>query len=141
MHLEEIAFLDGRVLRESRRDDTLPSVGGDGRPSILGVGPFKFTCLDPFRKWRVEYDGDAYDGTVQQQIAREFNVYADAEPCDIPRLAVAYDVEITMTAPASASRTASTSPIAPSESTGTKPSRSRSARPVPTITAPSATRG
>ena len=94
------AFADGRVLRESTRGATLPAVGADGRANILGVGPFSFTCLEPFRKWRVTYDGEAYDGSVQQQMAREFGIYADTGPYDFPRVPVAYDVEITMAAPA-----------------------------------------
>ena len=43
--------------------------------------------------------------------------------------------------PASASRTASTSPTVPSACTGKRSSRSKSARPAPTITAPSAAPG
>jgi prepilin-type processing-associated H-X9-DG protein len=94
------AFADGRVLRESTRANTLPAIGPDGRSNILGVGPFTFTCLEPFRKWRVAYDGEAYEGSVQQQIGRTFGVYADAGPYDFPRVPVAYDVELTMAAPA-----------------------------------------
>ena len=94
------AFPDGRVLRESARGDTLASVGPDGLSNILGVGPFKFTCLEPFKTWRVQYDGEVYDGSVQQQIGQTFSVYADAGPYDHPRVPVAYDFEITMAAPA-----------------------------------------
>ena len=94
------AFPDGRVLRESTRGDTLPAIGADGRPNVLGVGPFSFTCLEPFRRWRIAYDGEAYDGTVQKQIDRSFGVYADGGPYDHPRVPVAYDVEIEMAAPA-----------------------------------------
>jgi prepilin-type processing-associated H-X9-DG protein len=94
------AFADGRVLRESTRADTRPSIAPDGRSNILGVGPFCFTCLEPFRKWRIAYDGEAYAGTVAQQIARQFCIYAEAGPYAHPRVPVAYDVEITMAAPA-----------------------------------------
>ena len=94
------AFADGRVLRESARGATLPSVGADGRSNILGVGPFKFTCLEPFKRWRIQFDGEAFDGSVQQQIAQTFSVYADAPKPDLPRVRVAYDVEIEMAAPA-----------------------------------------
>lgn len=94
------AFPDGRVLRESARAATLASVGPDGRSNILGAGPFSFTCLEPFRKWRIAYDGEAYDGSVRQQIAREFSIYADAGPHDHKRVPLAYEVEIEMAAPA-----------------------------------------
>lgn len=94
------AFPDGRVLRESRRAETRPSLGPDERAIVLGVGPFAFTCLEPFQRWRVEYSGEAYVGTVQQQITHAFAVYADAGPCDYARVPVAYEVELTMAAPA-----------------------------------------
>lgn len=94
------AFPDGRVLRESAREDTHPALGMDGRASILGVGPFAFTCLEPFRRWHVQYVGEAYAGTSAQQIAHEFGIYADAGPYDHRRVPVAYDIELTMAAPA-----------------------------------------
>jgi hypothetical protein len=95
-----VSFADGRVLRESTRAETRSPIGPDGRSNILGTGPFAFTCLDPFKTWRVAYDGAGYEGSVQQQIAREFSVYADAGPFDHPRTDFSYDVELTMVAPA-----------------------------------------
>ncbi len=95
-----IAFSDGRVLRESTRAATHAAIGPDGRSNILGTGPFTFTCLDPFKRWRVTYDGAGYEGTVQQQIARDFSVYAEGEPHAHPRSNFSYDVELTMVCPA-----------------------------------------
>lgn len=94
------AFADGRVLRESARANTRSAIGPDGRANVLGAGPFTFICIEPFHKWRVIYDGEAYEGSVQQQIAGRFGIYADAGPYDHPRVAVSYDIEITMAAPA-----------------------------------------
>ena len=71
------AFADGRVLRESARAPTLPSVGADGKASLLGAGGLQFRCIEPFRKWAVSYDGQAYDGAVEEQIRSEFAVFAD----------------------------------------------------------------
>jgi len=48
----------------------------------------------------VSYDGEAYDGSVQQQIAREFSIYADSGPYSFPRTPVSYEVELTMVVPA-----------------------------------------
>ena len=59
-----------------------------------------FRCIEPFRKWIVSYDGQAYEGSVQKQIAREFGVYADGPPCSYPRKPLAYEVELTMVTPA-----------------------------------------
>jgi hypothetical protein len=95
-----LAFADGRVLRESSRGRTWSSMGSDGRPNVLGAGPLVFRCLEPFRKWTVSYDGEAFEGTVAQQIAREFAVYADAGPYGFPRTSLSYEVELTMAVPA-----------------------------------------
>jgi hypothetical protein len=94
------AFADGRVLRESSRGETRPSMGPDGRANILGAGPLVFRCLEPFRRWAVSYDGEAFEGSVQQQIARQFAVYADAGPYSFPRTSLSYEVELTMVTPA-----------------------------------------
>jgi hypothetical protein len=94
------AFAGGRVLRESSRGRTRPAIGPDGRSNILGAGPLVFRCVEPFRKWVVSYDGEAFDGSVAQQIAREFAVYADAGPYSFPRAAITYEVELTMVTPA-----------------------------------------
>jgi prepilin-type processing-associated H-X9-DG protein len=94
------AFADGRVLRESTRGPTRSALGPDGRSNVLGTGPMAFRCIEPFRKWIVSYDGEAYEGSVQQQITREFGIYADAGPYDFPRKPVAYEAELTMVAPA-----------------------------------------
>lgn len=94
------AFPDGRILRESTRGATHPSIGPDGRPNILGAGAMRFRCIEPFRKWIVSYEGEAYEGTVRQQIAREFGVYADSGSYNFPHIPVAYEVELTMAAPA-----------------------------------------
>lgn len=94
------AFSGGRVLRESTRGPSRPAIGPNGRSNILGAGPIAFRCVEPFRKWIVSYDGEAYAGSVQQQIAREFAVYADTGSYDFPRVPVSYEVELTMAAPA-----------------------------------------
>jgi hypothetical protein len=94
------SFVDGRVLRESARGQTRSSTGPDGRSSVLGAGPLVFRCIEPFRRWAVSYEGEAFVGSVQQQIARQFAVYADAGPYSYPRTPLSYEVELTMVTPA-----------------------------------------
>lgn len=98
------AFADGRVLRESARAPTLSPTGPDGRPSILGANGLQFRCVEPFRRWRVSYDGAAYDGRVEEQIRKEFAVYADGDRNKglegRRRASLAFDVELTMVTPA-----------------------------------------
>src|ERR1700759_660351 len=47
----DIAFPDGRVLSARDRFPTLPSVGADGKPTVLGAGPLALRCVEPFRHW------------------------------------------------------------------------------------------
>lgn len=99
-----VAFADGRVLRESTRAPTLSPIGPDGKASVLGAGGLKFHCIKPFRKWAVSYRGAAWDGSVQEQIRNTFAAYADGDRNSgldgRRRPAVSFDVELTMVTPA-----------------------------------------
>jgi hypothetical protein len=64
------AFPGGRILDGSGVEPGPPPFGPDGRPTVYGAGPLTFRCLDPFRRWLLTYDGEAVDGTVEQQIHR-----------------------------------------------------------------------
>ncbi len=99
-----IAFRDGRVLRESARGATHPALGASGKPDTLGAGGLVFRCIEPFRKWAVSYRGEAWEGSVQEQISAEFAVYADADRdqglAGRARVAVSWEVELEMVVPA-----------------------------------------
>jgi hypothetical protein len=63
-----LALADGRTLRVW---DTLPGlsrIGADGKPSIRGAGPLVFECLEPFRRWTMEFDGIAEQSTTKAQM-------------------------------------------------------------------------
>lgn len=99
-----LAFRDGRVLRESARGPTHGAVGSDGRANILGAGGLRFECVEPFRKWRASYQGEAFEGTVEEQIRAEFGVYADGDRNKglegRARVPVSWHADLTMAAPA-----------------------------------------
>ncbi len=61
-------FPDGRALNGAGKGPALPTIGPDGRPSDLGAGGLLFRSVEPFRRWTLDYEGDAVDGTVQQMI-------------------------------------------------------------------------
>ena len=86
------ALPGGRILREVGRGAAPSPFDQHGQPTILGAGPLRFQCLEPFRRWRVSYDGQAMDTSTQAQISRS----SDASK----RVAVSLDVELTMVAPA-----------------------------------------
>jgi len=89
------AFAGGRILRQSKRGPTHPSTNG-----VLGAGGLSFECIEPFRKWRVRFDDEAYDGRIEDQIAGQFRVFADSEvdPA-LRRTPLKFDVELTMATP------------------------------------------
>jgi hypothetical protein len=87
-----MVFPDGRVLRESRRGETKPATGADGKPSVLQVDKLVFRVVEPFRKWVVSYDGEATDSTIENMILEKFDTGK--------RVAVKFEIEIEMAAPA-----------------------------------------
>jgi hypothetical protein len=86
------AFPGGRVLAGGGAGPGHPTVGSDGVPSILGAGPMSFRCIEPFKKWRVSFDGEVVDTTAAQQIARE----VDASR----RIPLRYEIELEPVVPA-----------------------------------------
>lgn len=93
-------FPGGRVLRVSTRGATHPSLDAEGRSRVLGAGGLQFRCIEPFRKWAVRFSDTVCESTIQQQIAGNFRVYADA-PVDpgLKRTPVSFEVEIESATP------------------------------------------
>lgn len=86
------AFRDGRVLNEIRLDgDTHSPIGSDGRPTILGSGGLRFECIEPYRKWRVSYDGSPVDTTTAEIVAGTVN--------PDKRTPLRFEADITMVTP------------------------------------------
>ena len=65
-------FPDGRALNGAARGAPPSAIDADGRPTIIGAGPLSFRCVEPFRRWTMTYEGNALDGTVQEQIDRSY---------------------------------------------------------------------
>ncbi len=88
-----MAFANGRVLNDSGVGPMPVPFDAQGQPAILGGGPLTFQCLDPFRKWRVAYDGEAVDTDVSHQIANTVDRNRKTR--------LKYEIELDMAAPAS----------------------------------------
>jgi hypothetical protein len=86
------AFPGGRILDASGTEPGPSPFGPDGRPTVFGAGPLTFRCLDPFRRWALRYEGEAVDGTVDQQIHRKL------DPKN--KVPVRIEVELAMETPA-----------------------------------------
>lgn len=86
------AVAGGRILNGAGEGAAHSPFAIDGKPRTLGAGPIQFTCLEPFRRWRMAFDGDVLDGTVEQQIRKTLNPER--------RIPVRFDVELEMVTPA-----------------------------------------
>lgn len=92
IHQANFALGGGRILDGIGAGPGPSPFGPDGRPSVFGAGPLSFRCLEPFRRWAMLFDGDAVDGTVEQQLSRSL----DRER----RVPVRIEVELSMATPA-----------------------------------------
>ena len=52
-----MATPDDRLLLVSEDHPPLPVADAAGRPRVLAAGPLRFQCVEPFRHWRVDFDG------------------------------------------------------------------------------------
>ena len=86
------AVAGGRIFNGAGMGAAHSSFGPEGRPTVLGAGPIAFHCIEPFRKWRMTYDGNAIDGSVDQQISKTLDPNK--------RTLVRFDVELEMVTPA-----------------------------------------
>jgi hypothetical protein len=77
----------GRLLRCRQEAPAHPVTDRAGRPRVLGGGPMRFECLDPFTRWRLTFEGTAGDVTAQ------------GEPLAGGGAPVTLSVEAQMTAP------------------------------------------
>jgi hypothetical protein len=68
----DIAFPDGRVISGRQRGSAADAMGSAGNPTILGCGPLRFSCLEPFKHWRVAFTPHRVrELTAQQLIEQE----------------------------------------------------------------------
>jgi hypothetical protein len=64
-----LALADGRALRVWDEFPRHSPIGTGGKASILGAGPLRFRCVEPFRRWLVEFEGTAEQSTTASQMA------------------------------------------------------------------------
>lgn len=60
---------DGRAFRVWDRMPGHSTIGTDSRPFVLGAGPLRFACIDPFRRWTIVFEGTAEQSTTAAQLA------------------------------------------------------------------------
>jgi len=85
-----LALTDGRALRVWDEFPRHSPIGPEGKHSILGAGPLRFRCVEPFRRWLVEFEGTAEQSTTASQMAGQ----TGGRPVDL-----AFCIEARMAAP------------------------------------------
>jgi len=85
-------FASGRVLLIAGIEEMMPCFDDKGVPAILGAGPLAFQCLEPFKSWRVSFDGTAIDSHVENQISRSLDTQK--------RVPLSYSIDLSMATPA-----------------------------------------
>ena len=90
-----LAFPDGRVVVVRENATPLPATDEQGRPRVLGAGPLRLECIEPFRRWRVIFEGSARATTVDNQI-EACTAGTRHEPRDV---SLRFEVEADMAAP------------------------------------------
>jgi len=66
-----LVHADGRAFRVWSCEAKHNAIGPEGKPSVLGAGPLRFHCIEPFRHWRIEFDGRAEQTTTKAQMTGE----------------------------------------------------------------------
>lgn len=79
-------FADGRTLKIWEKCPAHPDNGG----AVLGGGPLRFECVEPFRRWTFAFDGDAALSSTAEQMASGVGT---------TRVPLAFKVEAEMAAP------------------------------------------
>lgn len=90
-----LGFPDGRLLAFSYDEVPHPLNDDQGRPRVLGAGPVRLECLEPFVHWRGVFDGTAVVMDVKDQIAGR----TPRDARDFDRAVVRLEVEAHMAAP------------------------------------------
>jgi hypothetical protein len=88
----DIAFSDGRVLLVREHFASHSPIDADGQPTVLGSGPLRFRCVEPFGKWSVSFDGQALETTATDLIQGSL-------PPDLSSRPVSFEIDMEMAAP------------------------------------------
>jgi hypothetical protein len=94
-----LAFPDGRVCTTRTNAERMPVRNQRGRPRVLGAGPLRFECLEPFARWGVSFNGVVTLLEVADPLAGLTR--PTGAPSDLPgeRVALRLEVHSTMALP------------------------------------------
>lgn len=93
------ATADGRVFFDPQGQySRIAPLAADGTPRILGSGPLRTEVLEPFHKWRVTYDGEVMETTIDALVESSINLAA-GDNSHLARTALQVDLELEMAVP------------------------------------------
>jgi hypothetical protein len=80
-----VAMPDGRLLLSSCEAAAIPAEDAAGRPRVIGAGPLRFDCVEPFVQWNMAFDGLAVETSLQERIDGGGPAYGSDGPVgDVP---------------------------------------------------------
>ena len=75
-----VTRLEGRVLVVRGSGPPHSVEDAEGRPRVLGAGPLALTCVEPFARWRLTFDGLAAETTTDEQIVNRDRGVSNVPP-------------------------------------------------------------
>ena len=94
-----VAWPDGRVLTAWEDHPPIPVRNSAGEARVLGAGPMRYECIEPFARWRLTFDGKLEETSLPNQIAGRGPAAIgpwNRKPGTVP---VAFDLELTSVCP------------------------------------------
>jgi hypothetical protein len=86
-----VAFPSGRLLDASGSAPARPREDDDGNLSIFAAGELEFRVVEPFKQWRVSFNGPAVDTTSEAQRDRTVDSSVTTD--------IALEIDVTIAAP------------------------------------------
>jgi len=65
------AMPDGRILTAWEDHAPHSAFNAVGKPTVIGAGPMRFECIEPYVRWKVSFDGKLEETSLQRQQAGE----------------------------------------------------------------------
>ncbi len=94
-HDGNFVFQGGRSLGLSADVPALPA----SRGPIIGGEGLNFTCIEPNRRWRVTFEDNVFDGSVNDQLKGRMLIDAEQETPALERVPFRFEADLTMGAP------------------------------------------
>ncbi len=88
----DIAFADGRLISRRGDGESHPVIDSEGKPTIMGTGPLRFNCAQPFKRWTTSFSGQATETSAAELIANP--ELPENLSCDVE-----FEIEMTMAVP------------------------------------------